>query len=121
MANLIFPDKLIRVRCNANILPGFFWKLVQTPIVRSQIESAARTAVGDYAIGTDDIWTLRLPLPPLPIQQAMLKRVLAGRAEIAALKADAKARADVAKADIEAMILGTKPVPSFQKRRILSK
>jgi hypothetical protein len=32
------------------------------------------------------------------------------RAEIAKLKADAKARAEAAKADVEAMILGTKPV-----------
>jgi type I restriction enzyme S subunit len=62
MPNLIFPDKLIRVRCKANILPAYFWKAVQMPFARSQIESAARTAVGNYAIGTDDIWTLRLPL-----------------------------------------------------------
>ena len=39
-----------------------------------------------------------------------MKRVDAGRAEIAKLKAEAKARTDAAKADIEAMILGTKPV-----------
>jgi len=110
MPDLIFPDKLIRVRCKATILPGFFWKLAQMPFVRSQIEAAARTAVGNYAIGSDDIWELRFPLPPLPIQQAIMKRVEAGRARIAKLKADAKARADAAKADIEAMILGTKPV-----------
>jgi type I restriction enzyme S subunit len=110
MPNLIFPDKLIRVRCKANILPAYLWKLVQMQFARSQIESAARTAVGNYAIGSDDIWALRLPLPPLPVQQAVMKPVEAGRAEIAALKADAQARADAVKADVEAMILGTKPV-----------
>jgi hypothetical protein len=110
MQNLIFPDKLIRVRCKASIFPAYFWKLVQMPFVRSQIESAARTAVGNYAIGTDDIWALRLPLPPLSVQQAMMKRVETGRAEIARLKADAQARTEAAKADVEAMILGTKPV-----------
>jgi hypothetical protein len=40
----------------------------------------------------------------------MTRRVGAGRAEAAKLKADAKARAAAAKADVEAMIVGTKPV-----------
>jgi hypothetical protein len=39
-----------------------------------------------------------------------MKRVEAGRAEIARLRADAQARTEAAKADVEAMILGTKPV-----------
>jgi hypothetical protein len=43
------------------------------------------------------------------VQQAMMKRVEAGQAEIAWLKADAKARAEAAKADVEAMILGQRP------------
>jgi len=46
----------------------------------------------------------------MAVQQAMMKRVTAGREEIARLKADAKRCADAAKADVEAMILGTKPV-----------
>ena len=106
----IFPDKLIRVRCNDSVLPAYFWKLVQMQFTRSQIEAAARTAVGNYAIGSDHIWALRFPLPPLTIQEAMVKRVDARLTEIAKLKADAKARAGAAKADVEAMILGTKPV-----------
>ncbi len=110
MPDLIFPDKLIRVRCKADVRAAFFWKLVQMPFVRSQLESAARTAVGNYAIGTDDIWSLRLPLPPQSVQDAMMKRVDAGRAEIAKLKVEGKARAEAARADVEAMILGTRPV-----------
>lgn len=108
--DLIFPDKLIRVRCGPDLLPAYFWKVAQMPFVRSQIESAARTAVGNYAIGSDDIWSLRFPLPPMPIQKAMMRRADAKRAEIAELKADAKALADAAKANVEGMILGTKPV-----------
>jgi regulator of protease activity HflC (stomatin/prohibitin superfamily) len=49
---------------------------------------------------------VRFPLPPLSVQHAMMKRVEAGRTEIAKLKADAQARADAAKAEAEAMILG---------------
>lgn len=110
MPNLIFPDKLIRVRCGPNLLASFFWKLLHTRFARSQIEASARTAVGNYAIGSEDIWELQFPLPPLSIQEAMMNRVAAGRAEIASLKAEAKARAEAAKADVEAMILGVKPV-----------
>jgi hypothetical protein len=40
----------------------------------------------------------------------MVKRVEARRAEIARPNADAQARADAAKADVEAMILSPKPV-----------
>jgi hypothetical protein len=43
------------------------------------------------------------------VQEALMKRVEAGRAEIARLKADAKTRVDAAKADVEAMILGVRP------------
>lgn len=110
MSNLIFPDKVIRVRCGPKLLPGFLWKLLQMPFARSQIEAAARTAVGNYAIGTDDILALRFSLPSLSVQQTMMERVDAARAEIAKLRAEAKARADVAKADVEAMILGEKIV-----------
>ena len=51
-----------------------------------------------------------LPIPSLPAQQPTIKRVEVGRERIAKLKADAKAHADSAKANIEAMILGTNPV-----------
>jgi hypothetical protein len=46
----------------------------------------------------------------LPVQQQIVKCVDAGWVEIARLKADAKALADAATADVEATILGTKPV-----------
>lgn len=111
MPNLIFPDKLIRVRCKTNILPAFFAMLVKMAFTRSQIESAARTAVGNYAIGSSDIWNLRFPLPPPVVQREMMKRVQAGQAEIARLRQEAKARSETAKADVEAMILGIKPIP----------
>lgn len=110
MPNLIFPDKLIRVRCKADLLPAYFWKMVQMPFARSQIEAAARTAVGNYAIGSDDIRAMRFPVPPVDVQQAMMERMEATRGEIARLKAEAAARAAAAKADVEAMILGIKPV-----------
>jgi restriction endonuclease S subunit len=51
-----------------------------------------------------------VPLPPLSVQRHIVERVATRREEIARLKADAKTCADAAKADVEAMILGTKPI-----------
>jgi hypothetical protein len=36
--------------------------------LRTQIEAAARTAVGNFAIGSKDIKALKAPLPPLAEQ-----------------------------------------------------
>lgn len=108
--NLIFPDKLIRVRGNDKTLPEFLWLVLQTPPLRAQIETAARTAVGNYAIGGTDIWNFRFPLPPLPIQKQLVAEVTTARAKIAADRAAAaKLAADTAR-EVEEMILGHRPV-----------
>ena len=44
--DVIFADKM---------LPAFLWKLIQMLFARAQIEAAARTAVGNYAIGSEDV------------------------------------------------------------------
>lgn len=74
--DMIFPDKVIRVRPNLHkIESGFLWRLLQVPAVRSQIEAAARTAVGNFAIGGRDIKALKVPLP-LPARQKDLAQAL---------------------------------------------
>ncbi len=72
--DMIFPDKVIRVRPNLErIEPGFLWRLLQVPAVRSQIEAAARTAVGNFAIGGKDIKALKGPLPLLARQKELAR------------------------------------------------
>ena len=61
-------------------------------------------------INSEELRGLQIPLPPVAVQHEILKHVDAGRAEIAKLRGDAKAIADAAKADVEAMILGIKQV-----------
>lgn len=74
--DVIFPDKVIRVRvAQTKIKPGFLWRLLQVPAVRNQIEAAARTAVGNFAIGGKDIKALMVPIPSID-QQATLVRSL---------------------------------------------
>jgi type I restriction enzyme, S subunit len=104
--NLIYPDKLIRVRCRPNILPAFFWKMTQMGFARSQLEAAARTAVGNYAIGSDDIWSLRFPLPPVPVQAEMVKRLEGELSELSTLAGEAATSAADSNSEVEAMIMG---------------
>lgn len=51
-----------------------------------------------------------IPIPPETLQRRLIARVTGQRAEIAKLRADAKAHANATKANVEAMILGTVPV-----------
>lgn len=104
--DLIFPDKVIRVRLKANVLPAYFWYLLGTPYLRAQIESFARTAVGNHAIGGKDIWKLYFPLPPLDVQQTLVTAVSQARADAARLRQKAKQLRDQAKLQIEAALLG---------------
>lgn len=67
--DMIFPDKVIRVRPDSDkINSAFLWRLLQLPALRTQIEAAARTAVGNFAIGGKDIKSLKVPLPPVSEQ-----------------------------------------------------
>jgi restriction endonuclease S subunit len=89
------------------LLPDFAWAYL---MVRYHDLRALASGNNQPNLSAELVRAFPIPLPPLPVQQAMMKRVEAGRAEIARLKAEAQARAEAARADVEAMILGTKPV-----------
>ena len=106
LADMIFPDKVIRVRLKANVLPAFFWQVLKTPFLRAQIESFARTAVGNYAMGGKDVWKLRLPLPPLDIQKALVEAIAQARAEAAQWRTRAAQVREQARLALERALLG---------------
>jgi type I restriction enzyme, S subunit len=72
---LIFPDKLMRVRCKANVLPEYLEYILSTSIARPQLEANARTAVGNHAIGNEDVFNVELPIPPISEQEKVVKQV----------------------------------------------
>lgn len=76
---------------------------------RNHFRARAKFTTNLASINSNDLRDLAVSLPPLPVQQAMMTRVDAGRAEIARLKADAQTCSESAKADVEAMILGQRP------------
>lgn len=105
--NLLFPDIMIRVRFTKAILPDYAREVIQTPLGRSYFQSNARTAVGMWKIGAEDIRSFPLPLPPLEVQRAIVRRVETARAEIAREREAAERKAREIEAEVEGMILGT--------------
>lgn len=110
---LMLCDKIFRAvwRKASSVDPRYLDEVLKIPHLRQQIEGAVTgTSATMKNITKPALLSLRLPLPPLPVQHGMMKRVEARRTEIAKLKKEAKVRSETAKAEVEAMILGIKPV-----------
>jgi restriction endonuclease S subunit len=106
----VFASYLIRLRPDPSIAnPDFIVWFLNSPLGRQQVDATSRQIMQNN-INSEELRSLQIPLPPLSVQQPMMKRVEAGQAHIARLKADAQARAEAARADVEAMILGMKPI-----------
>lgn len=107
----IFASYLIRVRLDTTVAnPDFVAFTLNSPIGRQQIDALSRQIIGQANVNSEELRSLECPLPALGVQDSMMKRIDAERAKVARLKSDAKVRSETAKADIEAMILGAKPV-----------
>ena len=71
-----YPDTLIRLRPSREIVDSAFLALVwNTPIVRSQIESAAHTTAGIWKISQGNIEGFALPIPTPAEQHEIVRRV----------------------------------------------
>lgn len=64
-----FPDTMVRVRVNSEVMaPKFLRHLWDSPPIRHQIESAARTTAGIYKVNQKILEAIAFPLPPLAEQ-----------------------------------------------------
>lgn len=102
----LFPDIIIRARFKPTVLPQYVREVMLTPLGRSHFLSNARTAVGMWKIGAEDIRNFPLPLPPLDVQKEIVRQIAEKRDEIARTREAAERKARESKAEIEAMILG---------------
>ncbi|WP_168792309.1 restriction endonuclease subunit S [Paraburkholderia aromaticivorans] len=74
--SIAFPDTMIRVRANQGLMLSHFMRLLwDTPAVRNQIEAAARTTAGIWKISQQDLDKLELPVPEIPEQAEIVRRV----------------------------------------------
>jgi type I restriction enzyme S subunit len=106
--DILFPDIIIRVRFNDMILPDYAREVIQTPLGRSYFQSNARTAVGMWKIGAEDINNFPIPLPSLTVQSRIIKNIEKMRAEINKERNKAERQAREIEAEVEELILGTK-------------
>jgi len=71
-----YPDTLIRVRTRSeDIDPGYMALVWNSPIVRHQIESMARTTAGIYKVNQKHLESVKIPVPSLDAQKVVSARV----------------------------------------------
>lgn len=76
MPGIAFPDTAMALRPDPlRMLPTFLAGVWQSPFVRQQIVSSARTTNGTYKVNQNGIGSIRLPVPPLALQQEFAERV----------------------------------------------
>ena len=99
---------VVRTRDHSVVLPEFIWILVRIHSVRKLAEKYFSGSAGQQRVPASFLENLAIPLPPLPVQQQIMGRVAAGRAEIAREREASENLTKSIHAEIEALILGTK-------------
>jgi type I restriction enzyme S subunit len=108
----VHQNHILKVRVdNEKALPEYVLEFMQTGSARAHFRSRAKFTTNLASINSNDLRALQLVFPPLSVQRDLVNKVTAQRRRIAALKAEANEKAQQARADVEAMILGIKPVP----------
>lgn len=70
-----YASYLIRYRFDASIvLPEYVNIMFMTPIVREQIAVMRRQGGGQYNLNSDEIGAIRIPVPSIPEQQAIIDK-----------------------------------------------
>ncbi len=98
-----FASYLIRLRINkekANI--QFINYLFNSSIIRKQIDIISRQVLGQANVNLTELKNFLIPLPPLKIQDKMVRHINSEKDKIKQLKSDAEDLRKDAKADFEA-------------------
>ncbi|MBE2204216.1 MAG: restriction endonuclease subunit S [Chthoniobacterales bacterium] len=105
----VFASYLIRLRIDqSKAVPEFISYFINSPAGRQQVDAVSRQIMQNN-INSEEIKGLRIPLPPLAIQQHLVAEVSAARETIAAVRAAAAQRAADTAREVEEMILGHRP------------
>ncbi len=74
--NYVYASYIIRVRVQLNIaLPDFIAYCINSVIGRKQIDALSRQIIGQANINSQELRSLLLPLPPLDIQQKIMRHI----------------------------------------------
>lgn len=76
MPGSIYPDLLMRMRCNDLAVPAFVNHAFASDVIRPQLRLLARTTVGTFKVNNEQVRTLTLPVPP-PVEARSIAKVIA--------------------------------------------
>lgn len=104
----IFASYLIRLRFRTDkVVPEFVSWFLNSPLGRQQVDAVSRQIMQSN-INSDELRDLEIPLPPLLVQNEIMRRVAAGSLEITRERIAADRLVDKINAEVEALILSTK-------------
>ncbi|MCX7228288.1 MAG: restriction endonuclease subunit S [Burkholderiales bacterium] len=76
--DVAFPDTMIRIRPDTSrLLPDYLNAVWAAPVVRKQIEAAAKTTAGIWKVSQPDLEGVAIPLPSIERQATIVQRVQA--------------------------------------------
>jgi type I restriction enzyme S subunit len=108
----VHQNHILKVRVDRKrTIPEYVLEYMQTIPARIHFRSRAKFTTNLASINSNDLRELSLVVPPLSIQCKIVEKVKEQRGIITELKAESEKKSKQAKADIEAMILGSKSVP----------
>jgi hypothetical protein len=109
----VFASYLIRIVVDTKKADAhFIATIINGPVGRQQIDTMSRQIIGQANINSEELKSLRIPLPPLSIQTALVAAFTSARQDADALRAQARQRRETARTEVEAMILGRLPAPA---------
>ncbi len=97
---------MIRVALPKTLRARYAREVIETPLGRSHFQTYARTAVGMWKIGAEDIASFPIPVPPVEVQDEIIAAVDERRTRADALRQRAQRRLAEARAEVERLILG---------------
>ncbi|MBR1886608.1 MAG: restriction endonuclease subunit S, partial [Schwartzia sp.] len=99
-----YASYLIRYRFKDIVLPEYVNILFMTPLVREQVAVMRRQGGGQYNLNSDEIGAIRVPVPPLSKQSAIVKKYYSVKDGAKAYYEKAQSLREKAVVDFEAAI-----------------
>lgn len=103
--DFVFASYLIRIKIDDKKADSNYINILfNSPIIRNQIDAISRQIIGQANVNTEELSDFKIPLPPLPKQKEIAKKVEAIRAEIAEIKCKANGILEITQREIGKML-----------------
>ena len=107
----VHQNHLLKVRLSDGVLPEYAMRWFNTEAGKEHFFHHVKTSSGLGTINSTELKAAPLPLPPPAVQRELVESTEATLSRAASLRGEAARRLARARAAVEAMILGARPVP----------